>query len=212
MGRMSAVLFSLLMVTFYSAFGDTYYVDQNHGSASNAGPGSESQPWLTVQHAADNLAAGDTVIIKGGTYNERVRNRYITGTEDAYITFLAAPGETATVQGWLLYNAYIIVDGLRIAGTGDQAEPQPGPQKHRHRRMSGGDQTGRQQLRQVTPLRCEEDQKTGSGRAPTGDRVFDPLGVPPLLLGLCGIGLAPFSQDAYVNDQSRGSCLLFTCS
>jgi len=46
-----------------------YYVAKN-GSDSN--PGSESQPWLTIQKAADTMVAGDTVYVKAGTYTEQV--------------------------------------------------------------------------------------------------------------------------------------------
>ncbi len=49
----------------------TYYVDRSHVSASDANPGTEALPWLTIQHAADTLVAGDTVLVKAGSYPER---------------------------------------------------------------------------------------------------------------------------------------------
>jgi len=49
------------------ARGADYYVDGAHGSASDANAGTEQAPWLTVQHAADSVAAGDTVFVKAGT-------------------------------------------------------------------------------------------------------------------------------------------------
>jgi len=49
--------------------GTTYYVAPD-GDDSN--PGTEAEPWQTIQKAADTLLAGDTVYIRAGTYSERV--------------------------------------------------------------------------------------------------------------------------------------------
>jgi parallel beta-helix repeat protein len=49
--------------------GNTYYVATN---GADANPGTESQPWRTIRKAAGTAVAGDTVYIRGGTYNERV--------------------------------------------------------------------------------------------------------------------------------------------
>jgi hypothetical protein len=70
----------------------TYYVDQSHPQASDANPGTESLPWLTIQHAADTVWAGDTVIVKPGAYNERIT--FESGTRGApgqLISFKAQP-------------------------------------------------------------------------------------------------------------------------
>ncbi|MCX5673904.1 MAG: hypothetical protein NTX87_02750, partial [Planctomycetota bacterium] len=45
--------------------GKTYYVDRNRAGASDANPGTEDQPFLTIQHAVDLVQPGDTVLIKG---------------------------------------------------------------------------------------------------------------------------------------------------
>ena len=37
-------------------------------SGINANPGTEAQPWRTLQHAANNVAAGDLVIVRPGNY------------------------------------------------------------------------------------------------------------------------------------------------
>lgn len=47
----------------------TYYVATN-GSDSN--PGTQAAPWATIQKGANTAAAGDTVSVQPGTYNERV--------------------------------------------------------------------------------------------------------------------------------------------
>lgn len=52
--------------------GGTYYVAPN-GNDSN--PGTESEPWQTIQKAADTLQPGETVYIRGGTYTGTVSFR-----------------------------------------------------------------------------------------------------------------------------------------
>jgi hypothetical protein len=105
------------------AQGAVYYVSDESGDDSN--PGTEAQPWKTIQKAANTLDAGDTVYIRAGTYHERVipQNSESTGN---YITYAAYPGETATLDGngifvpvdeGLLYisgKSYIEVSGLRV--------------------------------------------------------------------------------------------------
>ena len=43
----------------------TYYVAT---SGSDGSAGSSATPWRTLQHAADTVAAGDTVIVRAGNY------------------------------------------------------------------------------------------------------------------------------------------------
>jgi hypothetical protein len=59
---------------------------------------SRQQAWRTIQHAADQVKPGDTVLIAGGTYRERVRIR-ATGDTGAPITFTCAPGEKVMMNG-----------------------------------------------------------------------------------------------------------------
>jgi parallel beta-helix repeat protein len=103
-----------------------YYVATT-GSDSN--PGSEAQPWRTIQKAASTLVAGDTVYIRAGTYQERVEPLH-SGSADHSIHYAAYPGDTVTIEGaslilpeWnglfdILGKAYIRVSGLRIMNAG----------------------------------------------------------------------------------------------
>ena len=59
---------------------------------------SASEAWRSIAHAAEQVRAGDTVLIHAGTYEEYVLVR-ATGDRDSPITFQAAPGETVWIEG-----------------------------------------------------------------------------------------------------------------
>jgi hypothetical protein len=102
--------------------GNAYYVSPK---GNDANPGTETQPWQTIQKAADTLIAGDTVYIRAGTYHERVVPQN-SGEVDKYITFVAYPGEVVTIDGqgisipeWsglfdVSTKSFIKISGLRI--------------------------------------------------------------------------------------------------
>jgi hypothetical protein len=73
-----------------------FYVATN-GSDSNAG--TISSPWRNINFAANNnsVGAGDTVYIRGGTYNESISARR-SGTPGSPVTFRNYPGETPIVS------------------------------------------------------------------------------------------------------------------
>jgi hypothetical protein len=91
------------------AAGNTYYVAKN---GSNSNPGTLSQPWLTIQKAANTIVAGDTVYVRSGVYNEYV---YI-GTSPPYT------GKSGTATNPIVYKAYPgeypIIDGTGLSNTG----------------------------------------------------------------------------------------------
>ena len=47
----------------------TYYVST---TGNDTNPGTQTQPWKTIQKAADTMVAGDTVKIQPGTYTMEV--------------------------------------------------------------------------------------------------------------------------------------------
>ena len=67
-GRLVAMTFAMFCFAFLHAdvvSAATYYVATN-GSDSN--PGTQSQPFQTVQKGLSVLQAGDTLYLRGGTY------------------------------------------------------------------------------------------------------------------------------------------------
>jgi hypothetical protein len=79
-----------------SRSGVTYYVATT-GSDTNAG--TQAAPWRTIQHAANSVHAGDTVLVMGGTYNEVVTMTTSGNASAGYITFKNYPGQSAIVDG-----------------------------------------------------------------------------------------------------------------
>jgi hypothetical protein len=97
------VLIAFTSLSVLAQSGTTYYVSKN-GKDSNSG--SYTAPWLTIQHAANSVAAGATVYVEAGTYNESV-NFPASGTASNTITFASCPGQTAVIDG----------TGLSVSGT-----------------------------------------------------------------------------------------------
>lgn len=92
---MPEVLYAIRKVATEADSGGVYYVAKN-GSDSN--PGTEQQPWRTIQKAADTLGPGEKVLIRQGTYNESVEPAN-SGETGRHITYASYPGETVTIDG-----------------------------------------------------------------------------------------------------------------
>ena len=120
------LLVSLVLTVASSAFAATYYVATN---GDDGWPGTQAQPWRTIQHAVDTIAPGDTIIVKPGAYAGcRIE---LSGTSGAPKTLMAetvgavtlnALGPTARHNGILEvenYDAavsYWVIDGFVIDG------------------------------------------------------------------------------------------------
>ena len=70
-----------------SARAGTYYVDPR---GSDGGDGGTSAPWKTLQHAADRVGPGDTVLVRAG--NHRGFDLRRSGTAQAPIRFIGEDG------------------------------------------------------------------------------------------------------------------------
>ena len=108
------ILSNFLIVTS-DVWSATYYVSP---SGSNSDPGTQSQPWRTIQHAADSVLLGDTVYVREGSYTERVTITR-SGTSAYPIAFRAYPAETPVVHGsfTLSNREYVHLIGFTITGS-----------------------------------------------------------------------------------------------
>jgi parallel beta-helix repeat protein len=104
----SLVLFSLLLIG--EAATTIYYVALN-GSDSN--PGTESQPFKTIQKAADIVQADDMVYIMEGTYpGFWIIDKH--GTANAWIVFKPYPGHNVISDPYINnYNPFRSVEIVR---------------------------------------------------------------------------------------------------
>jgi parallel beta-helix repeat protein len=104
-----------------------YYVDAVNGS--NANPGTEARPWASIQKAHDTMAAGQTVLVRKGTYvrtnNYTVVQINRSGLAGAPITYRNYPGEHPLIKTTKGVNnhgmevrdaAWIVIDGFEVQG------------------------------------------------------------------------------------------------
>ncbi|MET1053204.1 MAG: hypothetical protein ABWX65_11245 [Mycetocola sp.] len=80
-------------------------------------PPTASHPLRTVQMAVRVAKPGDVIVVTSGTYTEKVGWGARKGTAAAPIVLQSAPGERATIAGYLLLRSahYWTVSGLRFA-------------------------------------------------------------------------------------------------
>jgi hypothetical protein len=76
--------------------GKTFYVAT---SGDDSSPGTEAEPFRTIQHGIDVMGAGDTLYIKEGTYTEGVHNIPSGTSWSSPTTITAYPGDTVTING-----------------------------------------------------------------------------------------------------------------
>jgi hypothetical protein len=97
----------------------TYIVDRAHPDASDSHPGTASQPWKTIVHAARIATAGDTVLIKRGIYEDGDVVIANSGAPGHVLEFRAHPGDErlAVIRGAGLRSighSYITVRNLKV--------------------------------------------------------------------------------------------------
>jgi hypothetical protein len=78
------------------ADGPAYYVDAAKGADTN--PGTQADPFKTLQHAISVLKPGDTLYLHGGTYYETLATG-LSGEKTRPITIRAFPGELVVIDG-----------------------------------------------------------------------------------------------------------------
>lgn len=93
-----------------------YYVSP---AGDDNADGSEANPWRTLTVSMKRLRAGDTLLVRGGAYRERVEVRGESvprGRQDARITVKAYPGEEPLVVGifWVSNADYWTFDNIDV--------------------------------------------------------------------------------------------------
>jgi len=93
----------------YPSTGATYYVATT--GSDTTGNGSSGNPWKTIQKAADTVLAGDTVMVRGGTYPGQLTIAK-SGTANNFIHFQSEKNLTpAQMQDPANSADRVIIDG-----------------------------------------------------------------------------------------------------
>lgn len=99
-------------------------------TGSDTNPGNKTQPWKTLAKAASTAAAGQTVFVREGIYNERLAPQN-SGSPGSYIIFMAYPGETVSIDGTgvaipkleglvnIKSKRFIRISGFRVLNAGE---------------------------------------------------------------------------------------------
>jgi len=119
------VIFVIIAMSIPLTSGNTYYIAKN---GNDYNPGTQTQPWLTIQKAANTMVAGDTVYVRAGTYNEKVATKN-SGTSNNDIKFVVYPLETVIISGGGFYvdKNFITIDGFYFENGGTAIDIIPHP-------------------------------------------------------------------------------------
>ncbi|MEZ5170744.1 MAG: hypothetical protein R3A49_08375 [Acidimicrobiia bacterium] len=94
--------------------GTTYYVAP---TGSDAAAGTIEAPFRTVEHGLRSLVAGDLLLVRQGTYNERIQSPPVaSGSASEPIHVRAYPGERPVVSGllWMKDASHWHISGLNV--------------------------------------------------------------------------------------------------
>jgi hypothetical protein len=98
--------------------GTTYYVAT---TGDDANPGTLEAPWRTLDKANQTLQAGDTVLVRGGIYEDLIEPVH-SGAAGSPLIYQAYPGESVTLAGRAgiarlvtLRRSHTVVDGFTIS-------------------------------------------------------------------------------------------------
>lgn len=116
---LSAIGLFLVVVTSGHVHATEYWVDNGNPQADDSNPGTEQEPWLTIQHSADTAMAGDTVRVRQGVYRERVRLT-VSGEDGMPISFIAEPIRSVLMHGFTIDGAdHLLIQGFDITSSSE---------------------------------------------------------------------------------------------
>ena len=106
----------MLVMSGGEGLGRTFVVSP---AGNDAAAGTIAAPWRTLGKANAALLAGDTVLVRGGTYPERIAPSR-SGASGSPIVYRAFPGELAIVSGaddsdlnlLALHGSWVVVEGF----------------------------------------------------------------------------------------------------
>lgn len=122
MRYIGAVFVLILLVISLSSISyaspNVYFVAKTGNDST--GDGSLSNPWLTISHGIQSLAAGETLYIRGGNYHEGDLNFASSGTSSGYIKVQNYNMETVNIDSRGSWNGFDTAgcDYLKIIGLG----------------------------------------------------------------------------------------------
>ncbi len=108
-----------MILSLATARSDLLYVAPT-GNDGNSG--TIASPLGTINHAFELAQPGDTILLRGGVYNQLVQT-FRDGAPGAPITLMNAPGEVAYIDGtgitdgrngFIIVNSYITVVGVKV--------------------------------------------------------------------------------------------------
>ena len=91
--------------------GNTYFVSS---TGSNTNLGTYAAPFSSIENAANRADPGDTIMIRGGTYYDRVLNLVKSGTADRPITIESVPGEFVAIDHGFQTGAWSATENANI--------------------------------------------------------------------------------------------------
>ena len=82
-------------------------------------PGTQDQPWQTIQQAVDRLTPGDTLYVREGKYPEQIRVK-VSGIPEEKITLRNYEQERVTLAGGSIFvnnQSHLCIQGFHITNT-----------------------------------------------------------------------------------------------
>ena len=104
-------------------FSRTYYVDGNAKNAEDSGSGTKDHPFRTINHAAQILQPGESVVIASGVYREAIRPARGGTSPEAMISYEAAPGAHVEVLGAIAVSGWQPSEGWNIGLDRETKQP-----------------------------------------------------------------------------------------